>query len=556
MLTEETLPESSQVPGEPDAPKEQPVDQNENQNEDNTPNENSDQDESLNQRDTDLPPDAQTRINSIGDKVNLTTAGVAVETGAPGAARRAENTEDAFFDSLPIKETKAEKAKGAAGNDDIKSKIETLRSGNLYKAVIAARLLSQNKKNPMASSVSGRANRFLDSTALDVASDLNMIAGSGIGLLTTFDSNPTSKSVFQGMSLVTNLLSIVSTCRNMTVKIRKLYDLGETHKALKKNKEEGNNKEGKKISKIDTTLTVLGVAGDMLTMLVKGVAIIKTIMSMAGKNSKIMNMISNAMFLLTGTTQIIGALNGIRGLQSGYKGLKSLKQETEKPRKGAMLVVERKKNLTAGTTDSWSESECIKAAKEIMNDKQLSEEDKDSLIVYLGMTKRITKAERSLAVTATTLINLTVGLVSTGVSGANTVVNGRGIKDKTLKDATVGMGAVANVSTILTTSAKVANKAVDATGGSRKKFIRQSLWEKVKGLTENHRGLKWLDESLAKPKEAGGVVDGKTAEKSASETYGLYQKTEGQFKAVGVPYAKLIRANSLSKFQDMLVDGL
>ena len=98
MLTEETLPESSQVPGEPDAPKEQPVDQNENQNADNTANENSDQDESLNQRDTDLPPDAQTRINSIGDKVNLTTAGVAVETGAPGAARRAEDTEDAFFD--------------------------------------------------------------------------------------------------------------------------------------------------------------------------------------------------------------------------------------------------------------------------------------------------------------------------------------------------------------------------------------------------------------------------------------------------------------------------
>lgn len=544
MLTEETLPESSQVPGEPDAPKEQPVDQNENQNEDNTPNENSDQDESLNQRDTDLPPDAQTRINSIGDKVNLTTAGVAVETGAPGAARRAEDTEDAFFDSLPIKETKAEKAKGAAGNDDIKSKIETLRSGNLYKAVIAARLLSQNKKNPMASSVSGRANRFLDSTALDVASDLNMIAGSGIGLLTTFDTNPTSKTVFQGMSLVTNLLSIVSTCRNMTVKIRKLYDIGEKHKA------------GEKISKIDTTLTVLGVAGDMLTMMVKGVAIIKTLMSMAGKNNRIMNMISNAMFLLTGATQIIGALNGIRGLQLSYKGLKALKQQTEAPRQAAMRVVERKKKLPAGTTDSWSESERIKAAKEIMNDEQMSEEDKDSLILYLGLTKRITKTERSLAVTATTLINLTVGLVSTGVSGANTVVNGRGIKDKTLKDATVGMGAVANASTIMATSAKIANKAVDAAGGSRKKFIRQSLWEKVKGLTENYRGLKWLDESLAKPKEARGAVDGKTAEEAAPETYALYQKTDGQFRAMGVPYAKLIRANSLSKFQDMLVDGL
>lgn len=544
-----TLPESSQAPGsqtntpgEPDAPKEQTADQNKNEN--NTSNQNTDQNENMNQNDSDLPSDAQTQINAIGDQVNLTTAEVVMETRAPGTSRRAEEDEDSFFDSLPIKNTKTKTSKGAAEEENIKSKIEKLRSGNLYKAVIVARLLSKNKKNPMASTASGRLNRFLDSSALDAASDINTIAGSGLGLLTTFDTDSKSKAVFQGMSLVTNLLTIVSTCRNMTVKIRTLYDMGEKHKA------------GEKISKIDAALTVLRIASDMLTMMVKGVAIIKTIMSMAGKNNKILNMISNAMFLLTGTTQIIGALNDIRGIQTGYQNLKNLKQKAENSRGAAMRVVERKKKLTEGMTDSWSESECIKAAKEIMNDKQLSEKEKDNLIIYLGLTKRVTKAERALAVSATSLINLTIALASTGVSGANTVVNGRGVKDKTLKDASTGMGAVANVSSILASSAKVADKAVDAAGGSRKKFVRQGLWEKVKELTKNHRGLKWLDESLAKPAKDRATANGKTADAAAAETYDLYQKTDGQFEAMGVPYTKLLRAGSLSKFQDMLVEGL
>lgn len=536
-----TLPGGSQAPDnrrnapdEPGAPKEQLGDQNDHLDQDNTPH----------QKDSDVLSDTQLRRNTIGDKVKSETVKVAVVASGPGAARNAETAGDKFFDSLPIEKKKARAEDGAAGNTNIKAQIETLRSGNLYQAVIVARLLEKNKKNPMAASAEGRFSRFLDSSALDVASDINTIAGAGIGLLTTFDTDSTSKTVFQGMSLVTNLLTIVSTCRNMASKIRKIDDSVKKHKA------------GEKISKIDTILTFLGIAGDMLTMMVKGVAIIKTIMSMAGKNNRIMNMISNAMFLLTGATQIIGALNGVRGIQTGFKNLSGLKQDVEKPRKAAMRVVERKKKLTVGQTNSWSEGERIKAAKEILSDEQLTEKEKDDLILYLGLTKRITKAERALAVSAVSLINLTVGFLSTGVSGANTIVNGREVKNKTLKDATTGMGAVANVSNMLTASAKVGNKAVDAAGGSTKKFIKQSLWGKVKELTKDYRGLKWLDESLAKPPGDREKAGENTVDKVAQDTYKLYQTTENQFKSLGVPYAKLIRANSLSKFQDMLVEGL
>lgn len=590
-----TIPESKQTsgnqtttPAEPIAPKELTTDQNQNDTSD--------------QNTSDLPSDVQSQINVIGDRVNEQVAGVATNVSRRGAARNVETGEDPFFDTLPLTKTKAtaegaaedvaagntdakaaaedaaagntdtnaapkngaaenagtttdpenkatentdtNASENAAGNADIKAKIETLRGGNLYQAVIAARLLQKNKKNPMASSAAARFSRFLDSSALDTAADLNAIAGNGIGLLTTFDTDPTSKTVFQGMSLVTNLLTIVTTCRSMTGKIRKLSDFSEKHKA------------GEKVSKIDTALTLLSIASDMLTMMVKGVSIIKTIMSMMGKNNRIMNMISNAMFLLTGATQIIGALNDIRGLQTGYMGLKKLKEQTETPRKEAMDVIERKKGLEKGKINAWSESDRIEAAKEILSDKQLSEEDKDRLILYLGLTKRVTKAERSLAVTTASLINYTIGFLSTGVSGANTVVNGRGQKNKTLKDASTGMGAVSNVSAMINASAKVANRAVDATGGSSKNFVKQSLWDKVKALTQNHRGLKWLDESLAKPPNARPKVGDKTVEAVAKDTYNLYQKTDSQFHILGVPYAKLIRAGSLSKFQDMLVEGL
>lgn len=275
-----------------------------------------------------------------------------------------------------------------------------------------------------------------------------------------------------------------------------------------------------------------------------------------------MNMISNAMFLLTGSTQIIGALNGIRGVQKGYQELKGLKKDSEKPRDAAMRVVERKNRLPAGTTDSWSESDRIKAVKELLRNKnngdgesKLDEQEEDKLILYLGLSKRITKSERSLAVSATTLINLTIGFASTAVSGSNTTAGWFGVKDKTLKDASTGMGMVANASNIAATSAKIANKAASSVGSSRN-LIKQSLWGKIMKLTVNHRGLKWLDCSLAKPPEERTLADGMKPEIAAAETIALYEETNAQLDAMRVPYAKLLRASSKSKFQNLLVDSL
>lgn len=528
-----------QLPGQND-------DQLPGQNNDQPPGQTNDQDPI----DSDLPPETQSQIASTGDRFNENMVRAAVRTSARGKAQGEDENE--FFDTLPLQEESAKSASGAVENEDgdLKAQIKKLRKGNLYKAVLVGRLLNENQKNPLSSTAGGRFSRFMDSSALDTASDVNAIASNGISMLSTLNTNSTASKTFQAMSLVTNLLTIVSSCRNMVGKVRKMYGFWEQHKA------------GGHASKIDAALTVLGMVSDTLVIMVKGVAIVKTIMSLAGKNNKIMNMISNAMFLLTGSTQIIGALNGIRGVQKGYQELKGLKKDSEKPRESAMRVVERKNDLPVGTTDSWSESDRIKAVKELLRNKnngdgtkKLDEQEEEKLILYLGLTKRITKSERSLAVTGTGLINTTIGFFSTAVSGSNTAAGWFGVKDKTLKDASTGMGLVANASNIAASSAKIANKAASSVGSSRN-LIKQSLWDKIMKLTANHRGLKGLDHALAKPPQERPLVAGMKPEIAARETVALYENTNAQLGAMRVPYAKLLRAGSKSKFQNLLVDNL
>ncbi len=590
MDEEKTINEQKEDSSEPNIPGE-PADNNEadtqneavqniqnddeqnNQDEPNLNDEGNQNDQDgLNPNASDLPEEVQTQIDGVGDRFNENTVSAAVTTSDPERARKAREDENEYFDTLPLKaDDNKENGDGAAeaGDKDLREKIQKLRKGNLYKAVLVGRLLEKNQKNPLANTVSGATSRFLDSSVVNSMSDLNTITGNAAGLLTPLSHDSGTTTFLQVTSLVTNLLTMVSTCRNMTIKLRSLYRLWKQHKA------------GEHASKIDAFLAVLGLASDTLLIMVKGVAIAKTIMTMAGKKNKIMNAISNAMFLLTGTTQIIGALNGIRGLQKGAQGLIGLHKAVKKPREEAMKVVERKVPGAKGETKSWSEQKRKNAAKELLfqkiyrkNNKNsennensensenqtttLTEEERDCLIMYLGISKRITKTERSLALTTTTLVNLTIGLVSTGVTGANVVVNKDKLNNEALKDATVGMGMVANGSNMIATSAKLAHKGLDLLDmSSRSKWgVMDGLWDKIMSLAKDSRGLKWLDHSLAKPPEERTQVEGKNPKEAAEETIALYNKTDNQFKALGVPYVRLHRASSKDKFERLLVDAL
>lgn len=223
-----------------------------------------------------------------------------------------------------------------------------------------------------------------------------------------------------------------------------------------------------------------------------------------------------------------------------------------------MSVVERHKSLPEGKTGSWSEKECVKAAKALYYDKEanLSEDERDSLLLYIGMTKKVDKLENAQLTAAAGLLNLFIGFVSTGVGGAEGIVNGNGVKNKTLKDAATGMSAVENVSVMATSSVKLATRAADA-GGSRKKLVKEGLWEKVKLLTQEEHGLKGLYERLGQhPPGPEGEAAYQSTVESAQNTEDLYEKTESQLKTMGVTYGKLIQAGSLDTFKNLLVDGI
>ena len=141
--------------------------------------------------------------------------------GKNGKEGTKEPVEDLHFDTLPLRWEEEHQAEiqGDEGIQALREKIGKRREGSLYQAVIVSRLLKENKSNPLAASAFSRA---VNSSAWGTASDLNAGAAAFTGLLSTFDKNATSQTVYQSMSLITNFITIVASVRNFYMKFRKL----------------------------------------------------------------------------------------------------------------------------------------------------------------------------------------------------------------------------------------------------------------------------------------------------------------------------------------------
>lgn len=416
--------------------------------------------------------------------------------------------------------------------EGLKNKIGIWRTGNLYKAVLVAREVQDGGNNPIAA---GRVSRFLNSSKWDTAADVNKIAGEGVGALTALTSNPTGKTVLQAASLITNFITMVTTGRNMIVKAQQLFDPARKDKTV-----------------LEKILLGLSIVGDAATMMVKAVNILKTIVALAGKNGRgaaIINKISSYMFILTGAAQLIGIANNIPGLVKGADKIKEMRAERDEKRNDAMTVVESHNGLAPGETASWDEERCVRAAADLYNRQELTEDEKDKLMMYIGLTKRVTKLENTEFTSAVGLLNLLIGVTSTGVTGANNIVNAGSTKNKTLQDAAKGMGITANISSITTTSINMGAKAASVPE-SGKEVMKNSLWEKVRRLTEDEYGLRGLYRAL------NADPGNQETRELAERTDALYEDTDKKLKTMGVTYGKLIKADSLDTFKNLLIEGL
>lgn len=495
-----------------------------------------------------------------------------------------------YFDSLPVKwkEKDAPSIENPPEIEELKKRIGTLREGNLYQAVIVSRLLKDNQSNPMAS---GAISRAINSSAWNTITDLNASVTGATGLLSTFDKNAKSQTVYQGAALVTNLITTVTSMRNFYLKFKKIKFQNTLD------------------TWIDNTFLIIGMVGDFATIFAKSVAIAKTLASWGGKNLPMLNKISNWMFLATGTSQAIALMNTSRGLLKGWKGISGLQKREAGIWNFARDIINGVNGgiYTQEEMEAWDEDTRLdkaKSALDMLNNtsdenteksnveknpknekKDNHEQEKDVLVQYLGLSKRIKKMKHDEVSLAATAINCIVGIGSSIITGGRFVTaqgTARTRKDswntanQVMGYAAKGAGLVANGTAILSSGVRIGSRLTNRED-DRSNAVEERLFEKIDTLGQEEHGLKYLEESLInlyaqdslKEAEKNLLSDntensensGKEAEKNkmqkdAAETVKMYESTEKMITMMGVPMEQLIQAKKLEEFKKILVAGL
>lgn len=247
---------------------------------------------------------AETAQDEVNRELLKTMEKVSGAEGGKGKKDEGEQ-EDPYFDKLPVKwkESNSKPIETDAMAQEIKAKIGKLRESGLYQAVVVSRLLKQNKSNPVAA---GMLSRAMNASAWNYAADLNAGVTGFTGLLSTFDKNAKSQTVYQGISLVTNMVTVITSIKNIFQKVKGLQ-FKNTVDAW-----------------IGNLFLGIGIIGDFALAFAKSVAIAKTIASFAKKDLPILKKISNWMFLATGTSQAIALMNTSRALYKGWSGIQKL----------------------------------------------------------------------------------------------------------------------------------------------------------------------------------------------------------------------------------------
>ncbi|MCI8834168.1 MAG: hypothetical protein HFH24_02140 [Ruminococcus sp.] len=510
--------------------------------------------------------------------------------GKNGKEGTKEPVEDLHFDTLPLRWEEEHQAEiqGDEGIQALREKIGKRREGSLYQAVIVSRLLKENKSNPLAASAFSRA---VNSSAWGTASDLNAGAAAFTGLLSTFDKNATSQTVYQSMSLITNFITIVASVRNFYMKFRKLQ-WKNTPSAW-----------------LNNALQLIGMFGDFAMIFAKAVAIAKTISTFAGKDLPVLKKISNWMFLATGTSQAIALLNTSIALTKGWKGIRRLEAGEEKAWEGASVVItdvlgetvspaagteEKAGQEAAGEinesqekTGEGTDSQQEKGTAEEKNEKQddsrtssngvkqkkkfasgedgkrrelaqraldkLNEEGgaqqtketeakKDILIRYLGLSKRVEKQKHDEVTLLATAVNCAVGIGTSLVTGGK-FVTAQGAA-RTRKDdwntanqvmgyTSLGMGLVANGTTLATSAIKIGSRATSRRD-QRSDAVKQRLLGKIDTLGQEEYGLKYLETAMVNAYTGPEPSDEnirKKAEEQRKEVKKEAEQAEAEYQA-------------------------
>lgn len=496
-------------------------------------------------------PEAPERGNLVNEEINEDLRDMALENlDENQAARRGEN-QDSNFDSLKdLKALKEKKSDENGENNDTDNagdanetleKVLEARKGNIYAAVVLAKGLERNESNPLAS---GRFSRFMNSSKVDRIFDANKLGMGVNGIISTFDEDYAKSKVGNGISLVVNLIGMVGSLRDLAKKIRAFRNSPKLKDAPDKKKDIVRN----------DTFAVIGMVADAATILLRVCGIAKAIAGLAGQGksmfAKVTGYVSQA---LGGLAQIAGLSTSVNQMLKLKDQMSKTKAEREDARKDLNDLIFKYYSDTGGVDRTA-------LALDMLEQDDITEEDKEIVVRYLMLDRKVGKINAQVRSGAFGLTTLATGLISTITGSVNSGLNNFDKETATDEQKKRGDAAktankvgatLANSAVILGASKNMVGEIINKS--KKPSSVESALGNRATGilneLKDEKYGLKGIAASL--------VHDPGDEEKNnAKAALGKYAAADKNLQSLGVNYGVLLKSAKKKDFEQALIAGI
>jgi len=551
------------------------------------------------------------------DEFNQNIVDAARNAGVDENQPQAEADPNRAFDTLEdLKELAAEQ--NQAGGNGERSDVEKLREnvmkfrkGNLYKAVIYAKMLENgeqpgdankelNKIKPGASG--SRFSRFLNassivnSTGLDKAGQVTKMVNAASGLV-GLASDKYKKSRLSGLiTLASDVMVLVNSVRSL---LKKLATFKKTNTSIRKK-----------------VFGVISIASDFFMAVSKGAAIAKTIAGKLGKGeglfAKIMGHLSNFSAMAGQLTGLAGVINTLQELDSNKRKLKKAQKEEEVEVENILSRLDSGENQqdaepgNAQAQENAGQGNAVPGNEEPGNEEpgnavqenaaqenaaqgnagqgnaqappkkrrrldlrrkkhlkekiyaamdrpELTADDKTVLASYLGRERTIAKTKLALTNVSHGLITLILGLGATGSKTAMDLSkeNSNDYLRSGMSAKVLG-GAVNSATLLFAAGGHIGKTATDSgRDEGEANFVKDAFWGTLQNMAGDDKyGLRKVAANLA-PENPGNE-----AISAANTAVDKYVNVTKQFVGSGVNFAKLFEANDVETFKEALASGL
>lgn len=504
-----------------------------------------------------------------GDDINQEIAAVAAEAGMENVKPEEEDGDpDRAFDTLDdLKKLGAEQGKAGGGGDgddndtsdravNDRKAIMQLRKGNLYKAVIYAKML-ENGQNPAAEAKAldakkpgggSRFDRFLNSSKLDKAGKMVKTANAASGLMAMADKGYKNSRINGLIGKANDVLILINSIRGI---IKKL-------KTFKQNSTSPRKK----------AFAVIGLVGDFGMAISKGASLAQGIANRRGwgQLAGVLGRLSSFAGMVGQVATLTSVCNTLAELATRHRTIKKAQKADEE--NVTRILQKYGGDGSAEGAAPQENAEQGKAKKEpkkrrrlfkrripkeqilkVLERPDVEADDKAALATYLARERMISKSNLALANVSTGLITATLGLGAT--FSKSTATNTTGDNQKRALTSAAHFGAATNVSMLLSTvGMHIAGKQVNQTDEKETGLIKEGLWGAIHGLTDDKFGLRKIAATLepADP-DKGHMQEAEYAMKQ-------YESASKHLTGAGVNFARLFAANDLDTFKNSLVAGL